>query len=117
MKLIGRSLVAALLLAIVSTQAVFADASADAIKPITSTLNMIVALAIGVGVVICIVMLVWGGIEKMLAGSNVQAETKASRRIANAIVGLVVICSASTVAALIVAVLKMNGVIPQGLGI
>jgi Type IV secretion system pilin len=117
MKLIGRSLASALLLTVASARAVFADAATDAMKPVTSTLNTIVEVAIGIGVAICIVMLVYGGIEKMLAGSNIQAETQARRRIANAIVGLVVICSASTIAAVIVAVLKMNGVIPQGLGI
>jgi lysylphosphatidylglycerol synthetase-like protein (DUF2156 family) len=119
MKLIKRSLASALLLTMASAHVVFADDTKvkAALAPIKSTLNTLVLIGIGVGVTICVIMLVYGGIEKILAGSNIQAEAHAQRRIANAIVGLVVIGSASTIAYLIVAILSANGVIPPDAGL
>jgi Type IV secretion system pilin len=119
MKIIKRSLASALLLTVASAHVALADDTKvkAALAPIKATLNTLVLIGIGIGVTICVIMLIFGGVEKILAGSNVAAETQAQRRIANAIIGLVVIGSASTIAYLIVAILSANGVIPPDAGL
>ena len=61
----------------------------DALAPVTKMIATLVAIAIGLGVTICGAVIVWGGIEKTLAGANQDAEHRAARRIQNGIHGLV----------------------------
>jgi divalent metal cation (Fe/Co/Zn/Cd) transporter len=48
----------------------------------------LVAIAIGLGMAICGAVIVWGGIEKTLAGLNQEADTE-PRSITNGVMGLV----------------------------
>ncbi len=53
----------------------------EALAPVTKMIGTLVAIAIGLGIAICGAVIVWGGIEKTLAGANQDAEHRASRRI------------------------------------
>ena len=55
----------------------------------------------------------WGGIEKMLAGSNSEAEHKAQRRISNGIMGLLWMIVASVVVSVIAAIAVAYGLIEK----
>ncbi len=60
-----------------------------ALAPVTKMIATLVAIAIGLGIAICGAVIVWGGIEKTLAGANTDAEHRAQKRITNGIMGLV----------------------------
>lgn len=61
----------------------------EALAPVTGMITTLVAIAIGLGIAISTAIIVWGGIEKMLAGANSEAEHRAQRRITSGITGLV----------------------------
>ena len=83
----------------------------QALAPVTAMIGTLVAIAIGLGVAVCTAVIVWGGIEKMLAGSNSEAEHRASRRISNGIMGLVWMIVASVVVSVITAIAVAYGLI------
>ena len=69
----------------VSSSVLAADAvptgAKEALAPVTKMITTLVAIAIGLGIAICGAVIVWGGIEKTLAGSNQDAEHRSQRRI------------------------------------
>ena len=58
-----------------------------ALAPVTKMIATLVAIAIGLGIAICGAVIVWGGIEKTLAGANQDAEHRAQKRITNGVDG------------------------------
>ena len=84
-----------------------------ALTPVTKMIATLVAIAIGLGIAICTAVIVWGGIEKMLAGANSEAEHKASRRIQNGIMGLVWMVVASVTVSVITAIAVAYGLIEK----
>ena len=76
----------------------------EALAPVTKMIATLVAIAIGLGVTICGAVIVWGGIEKTLAGANQDAEHRAARRIQNGIHGLVWMILASVIVSTITAI-------------
>jgi hypothetical protein len=85
----------------------------QALAPVTRMVGTLVAIAIGLGIALCTAVIVWGGIEKMLAGANSEAEHKASRRIQNGIMGLVWMVVASVVVSVITAIAVAYGLIEK----
>src|SRR5579859_4405306 len=85
----------------------------QALAPVVRMIGTLVAIAIGLGVAICTAVIVWGGIEKMLAGANSESEHKASRRITNGIMGLVWMVVASVVVSVIAAIAVAYGLIEK----
>lgn len=85
----------------------------EALAPVTRMIGTLVAIAIGLGIAICTGVIVWGGVEKMLAGANSEAEHKASRRITNGIMGLVWMVVASVVVSVITAIAVAYGLIER----
>ena len=83
----------------------------DALAPVTKMIATLVAIAIGLGVAISGAVIVWGGIEKTLAGSNQDAEHRAQRRIENGIHGLVWMILASVIVSTITAIAVAYGLI------
>src|SRR5574337_691626 len=59
----------------------------QALEPVTRMIGTLVAIAIGLGIAICTAVIVWGGIEKMLAGANSEAEHRVQKRSGNGIMG------------------------------
>ena len=76
-------------------------------------IGTLVAIAIGLGIAICGAVIVWGGIEKTLAGANTEAEHKAQKRIANGIMGLVWMVLAGVIVSTITAIAVAYGLIAQ----
>jgi hypothetical protein len=89
------------------------EGARDALAPVTAMITTLVAIAIGLGIAICTAVIVWGGIEKMLAGPNSDAEHKAQRRISNGIMGLVWMFVASVVVSVITAIAVAYGLIER----
>lgn len=85
----------------------------EALAPVTKMIATLVAIAIGLGVAICGAVIVWGGIEKTLAGANQDAEHRAHRRIENGIHGLVWMILASVIVSTITAIAVAYGLIDQ----
>lgn len=83
----------------------------DALAPVTKMIATLVAITIGLGVTICGAVIVWGGIEKTLAGANQDAEHRAARRIQNGIHGLVWMILASVIVSTITAIAVAYGLI------
>jgi hypothetical protein len=110
-------LAAALLWLICASPVFGADAvpsgAREALAPVTRMIGTLVAIAIGLGIAVCTGVIVWGGIEKMLAGPNSEAEHKASRRITNGIMGLVWMVVASVVVSVITAIAVAYGLIER----
>ena len=116
LRLIAPFAVALLWLALAS--AAFAASSVpagakEALAPVTKMIGTLVAIAIGLGVAICGAVIVWGGIEKTLAGANQDAEHRASRRIQNGIHGLVWMILASVIVSTITAIAVAYGLIDR----
>jgi len=82
-----------------------------ALAPVTKMIATLVAIAIGLGVTICGAVIVWGGIEKTVAGANQDAEHRATRRIQNGIQGLVWMILASVIVSTITAIAVAYGLI------
>jgi len=85
----------------------------QALAPVTKMIATLVAIAIGLGIAICGAVIVWGGIEKTLAGSNADAEHRAQRRIANGITGLVWMILAGVIVSTITALALAYGLIEK----
>lgn len=85
----------------------------EALAPVTRMIATLVAIAIGLGIAICTAVIVWGGIEKMLAGANSESEHRAQRRISNGILGLVWMVVASVVVSVITAIAVAYGLIEK----
>jgi hypothetical protein len=85
----------------------------EALVPVTRMIGTLVAIAIGLGIAICTAVIVWGGIEKMLAGANSETEHRAQRRISNGIMGLVWMVVASVVVSVITAIAVAYGLIEK----
>ena len=71
------------------------------------------AIAIGLGIAICGAVIVWGGIEKTLAGSNADAEHRSQKRIQNGIMGLVWMVLAGVIVSTITAIAVAYGLIEK----
>jgi small-conductance mechanosensitive channel len=84
-----------------------------ALAPVTKMIATLVAIAIGLGVAICGAVIVWGGIEKTLAGANTDAEHRAQKRITNGIMGLVWMVLAGVIVSTIVAIAVAYGLIEK----
>jgi small-conductance mechanosensitive channel len=85
----------------------------DALAPVTKMIGTLIAIAIGLGIAICGAVIVWGGIEKKLAGANTEAEHKAQKRIANGIMGLVWMVLAGVIVSTITAIAVAYGLIER----
>ncbi len=85
----------------------------EALAPVTKMIATLVAIAIGLGIAICGAVIVWGGIEKTLAGSNADAEHRAQRRITNGITGLVWMVLAGVIVSTITAIAVAYGLIEK----
>ena len=85
----------------------------EALAPVTQMITTLVAIAIGLGIAVCTAIIVWGGIEKMLAGANSEAEHRSQRRISNGITGLVWMVVASVVVSVITAIAVAYGLIDR----
>jgi hypothetical protein len=108
---------AALLWLIAASPVLAADSvpsgAREALAPVTRMIATLVAIAIGLGIAICTAVIVWGGIEKMLAGANSESEHRAQRRISNGITGLVWMVVASVVVSVITAIAVAYGLIDR----
>jgi len=85
----------------------------EALAPVVQMIGTLVAIAIGLGIAICGAVIVWGGIEKTLAGANTEAEHRAQKRITNGITGLVWMVLAGVVVSTITAIAVAYGLIDQ----
>lgn len=83
----------------------------DALAPVTAMIGTLVAIAIGLGIAISGAVIVWGGIEKTMAGANAEAEHRAQRRIANGITGLIWMIVASVIVGTLTAIAVAYGLI------
>lgn len=102
------------LLAASATPVTAADVPAgarDALAPVTRMIGTLVAIAIGLGIAIAGAVIVWGGIEKTMAGANAEAEHRAQRRIANGITGLMWMVVASVIVGTLTAIAVAYGLI------
>jgi hypothetical protein len=88
-------------------------AAQKALAPVENMIGALVAITIGLGVAISGAVIVWGGIEKTLAGSNADAEHRAHKRIENGIHGLVWMFAASVIVGTITALAVAYGLIGQ----
>jgi hypothetical protein len=88
----------------------------DALAPVTRMISTLVAIAIGLGVAISGAVIVWGGIEKTMAGSNAESEHRAQRRIVNGITGLAWMLVASVIVATLTAIGVAYGLIDPPFG-
>src|SRR6266540_7148171 len=108
---------ATLLLLIWVDPAAAADAvpsgAKHALAPVTKMIATLVAIAIGLGIAMCGAVIVWGGIEKTLAGSNADAEHRAQKRITNGIMGLVWMVLAGVIVSTITAIAVAYGLIEK----
>ena len=108
------SLVALGLMLALASPAFAADVPAgarDALAPVTRMIGTLVAIAIGLGIAICGAVIVWGGIEKTMAGANAEAEHRSQRRIANGINGLFWMIGASVIVGTLTAIAVAYGLI------
>jgi hypothetical protein len=112
---IGVASLAALgLMLALASPALAADVPAgarDALAPVTRMIGTLVAIAIGLGIAICGAVIVWGGIEKTMAGANAEAEHRSQRRIANGINGLFWMIGASVIVGTLTAIAVAYGLI------
>ncbi len=86
-------------------------AAKQALAPVEHMIGALVAIAIGLGVALSGAVIVWGGIEKTLAGSNADAEHRAQKRIQNGIHGLIWMFLASVIVGTITAIAVAYGLI------
>ena len=86
-------------------------AAQKALQPVENMIGALVAITIGLGVALSGAVIVWGGIEKTLAGSNAEAEHRAHKRIENGIHGLIWMFLASVIVGTITAIAVAYGLI------
>ena len=84
-----------------------------ALAPVTKMITTLVAIAIGLGIAMCGAVIVWGGIEKTLAGANADAEHRAQKRITNGVMGLVWMVLAGVIVSTITAIAVAYGLIEK----
>ena len=105
----------ALAMLLVSAAAAFGaevpSGAREALAPVTRMISTLVAIAIGLGIAISGAVIVWGGIEKTMAGANAEAEHRAQRRIANGITGLIWMIVASVIVGTLTAIAVAYGLI------
>jgi hypothetical protein len=70
-----------------------------------------VAIAIGLGIAISGAVIVWGAIEKTMAGSSSESEHRAQKRITNGIAGLAWMLVASVIVGTLTAIGVAYGLI------
>jgi hypothetical protein len=112
--LIAASAAALLLLTVVGPVAAAESVppgAKEALAPVTKMIGTLVAIAIGLGIAICGAVIVWGGIEKTVAGANADAEHRAQKRITNGIAGLVWMVLAGVIVSTITAIAIAYGLI------
>jgi small-conductance mechanosensitive channel len=85
----------------------------QALAPVTKMIATLVAIAIGLGIAICGAVIVWGGIEKTLAGANTDSEHRAQKRITNGITSLVWMVLAGVIVSTITAIAVAYGLIEK----
>ena len=115
----GRRLVVPLVAGLVvllaaASPAVAADIPAgarEALAPVTRMISTLVAIAIGLGVAISGAVIVWGAIEKTMAGASTESEHRAQRRITNGIAGLAWMLVASVIVGTLTAIGVAYGLI------
>jgi hypothetical protein len=100
-----------LLLAHPALAATVPPGAKKALAPVESMIAALVAITIGLGVALSGAVIVWGGIEKTLAGSNAEAEHRAHKRIENGIHGLIWMFLASVIVGTITAIAVAYGLI------
>ena len=109
------SLLHALLWLVVTTNTAYgAEVPAparDALAPVVGMIGTLVAIAIGLGVAISGAVIVWGAIEKTMAGSSTEAEHRSQRRIVNGITGLAWMLVASVIVGTLTAIGVAYGLI------
>jgi hypothetical protein len=88
----------------------------DALAPVTRMITTLVAIAIGLGVAISGAVIVWGAIEKTMAGSSSESEHRAQRRITNGITGLAWMLAASVIVGTLTAIGVAYGLIDPPFG-
>jgi len=88
----------------------------DALAPVTRMIATLVAIAIGLGVAISGAVIVWGAIEKTMAGSSSDAEHRSQRRITNGIAGLAWMLIASVIVGTLTAIGVAYGLIDPPFG-
>lgn len=71
-------------------------------------LSNFIALAIGVGVAVFLIMLIWGGISFITAGGDKEAVARATKRITNALVGVILLLSVYVIIKLVGYVFGIN---------
>jgi hypothetical protein len=105
------ALAALLVSAAVAFGAEVPSGAREALAPVTRMIGTLVAIAIGLGIAISGAVIVWGGIEKTMAGANAEAEHRAQRRIANGITGLIWMIVASVIVGTLTAIAVAYGLI------
>ena len=91
------------------------EGARQALAPVTRMIGTLVAIAIGLGIAISGGVIVWGAIEKTMAGSSSEAEHRAQRRIANGITGLIWMFVASVIVGTLTAIAAAYGLIDSPL--
>jgi hypothetical protein len=75
---------------------------------IQNTLTTAISLLLVSGGVLFFFMTLWGGIEYLMAGGDKEATQKASKRISNALVGLLIVLSSFAIIYLVEAIFGIN---------
>lgn len=83
----------------------------QALAPVVQMISTLVAIAIGLGIAISGAVIVWGAIEKTMAGSSSESEHRAQKRIVNGITGLAWMLVASVIVGTLTAIGVAYGLI------
>jgi hypothetical protein len=109
------SLVHALLWLVITTSTAYAAevpaGARQALAPVVQMISTLVAIAIGLGIALSGAVIVWGAIEKTMAGSSSESEHRAQKRIVNGITGLAWMLVASVIVGTLTAIGVAYGLI------
>jgi hypothetical protein len=83
----------------------------QALAPVVQMIGTLVAIAIGLGIALSGAVIVWGAIEKTMAGSSSESEHRAQKRITNGIAGLAWMLVASVIVGTLTAIGVAYGLI------
>jgi hypothetical protein len=83
----------------------------QALAPVVQMISTLVAIAIGLGIALSGAVIVWGAIEKTMAGSSSDSEHRAQKRIVNGITGLAWMLVASVIVGTLTAIGVAYGLI------
>lgn len=83
----------------------------QALAPVVQMISTLVAIAIGLGIALSGAVIVWGAIEKTMAGSSSESEHRAQKRIVNGITGLAWMLVASVIVGTLTAIGVAYGLI------